>query len=83
MDYLCLSKADMPLRILFFLLLLFFLAVSPRANSQCAICTRTAQQMGERPAKGLNAGIIYLAMAPLAIFAVIGYRWWKNYRDVG
>jgi hypothetical protein len=73
----------MPSRILFFLLLLFFLAVAPRANAQCAICTRTAQQMGERPAKGLNTGIIYLAMAPLAIFGVIGYRWWKSNRDAG
>ncbi|MDP4150542.1 MAG: hypothetical protein Q8927_14350 [Bacteroidota bacterium] len=73
----------MPSRILLFLLLLVFLAAAPRVNAQCAICTRTAQQMGERPAKGLNTGIIYLAMAPLAIFGVIGYRWWKNNRDAG
>ena len=34
--------------------------------------------MGERPAKALNAGIIYLAAAPLLIFGYIGYRWWKS-----
>ncbi len=34
--------------------------------------------MGERPAKALNKGIIYLAVTPLAIFGVIGYRWWKS-----
>jgi hypothetical protein len=34
--------------------------------------------MGERPAQALNAGIIYLAIAPLAIFGFIGYRWWKS-----
>ena len=48
------------------------------AKAQCSICTRTAQQLGERPAKALNKGIIYLAFTPLAIFGVIGYRWWKN-----
>jgi len=50
----------------------------PAGKAQCSICTRTAQQMGERPAKALNAGIIYLAIAPLAIFGFIGYRWWKS-----
>ncbi|HEX6192329.1 MAG TPA: hypothetical protein VFZ42_08190 [Chitinophagaceae bacterium] len=48
------------------------------ANAQCSICTKTAQQLGEKPAKGLNSGIIYLAFAPFAIVGYIGYRWWKN-----
>lgn len=48
------------------------------ASAQCSICTRTAQQLGERPAKALNKGIIYLAFTPLAIFGVIGYRWWRS-----
>ncbi|GGB09884.1 hypothetical protein [Puia dinghuensis] len=47
-------------------------------KAQCSICTRTAQQLGERPAKALNKGIIYLAVTPLAIFGIIGYRWWKS-----
>ena len=49
-----------------------------RVNAQCSICTKTAQQLGERPAKALNAGILYLAFAPLAICSYIGYRWWKS-----
>ena len=49
--------------------------------AQCSICTRTAQQLGERPAKALNAGILYLAAMPIAIFGIIGYRWWKQNRD--
>lgn len=61
------------------LILIFFLITcAPVAQAQCSICTRTAQQMGERPAKALNKGIIYLAFTPLAIFGIIGYRWWKN-----
>jgi hypothetical protein len=60
------------------LVLCFLLAGSPMAKAQCSICTRTAQQMGERPAKALNRGILYLAFAPLAIFSIIGFRWWKS-----
>ena len=52
------------------------------ASAQCSICTRTAQQQGERPAKALNGGILYLAFMPLAIFGIIGYQWWKNYKEV-
>ncbi len=64
---------------LFFILLFFFLmaGITP-GSAQCSICTRTAQQLGERPAKALNKGIIMLAFTPLAIFGVIGYRWWRS-----
>jgi hypothetical protein len=65
-----------PLIIFAFCLLLA--AAALRAKAQCSICTRTAQQLGERPAKALNKGIIMLAFTPLAIGGVIGYRWWKN-----
>jgi len=51
------------------------------ATAQCSICTKTAQQLGEKPAKALNAGIIYLAFAPMAIVGFIGYRWWKSNKD--
>jgi len=59
-----------------FFMLLTVASLSGKA--QCSICTRTAQQLGERPAKALNKGIIYLAFMPLAIGGVIGYRWWKS-----
>jgi hypothetical protein len=61
-----------------FILSLLLTAGALAGKAQCSICTRTAQQMGERPAKALNKGIIYLAVTPLAIFGVIGYRWWKS-----
>jgi hypothetical protein len=50
------------------------------ATAQCSICSRTVEQLGEKPAKGLNAGILYLAFAPLAIIGVIGFRWWQRNR---
>ena len=62
--------------ILFFLILLLIL--KPEVNAQCSICTRTAQQMGEKPARGLNAGILYLALTPFAIAGVIAFRFFKR-----
>lgn len=57
------------------LCLLAFLGT--KAPAQCSICTKTTQQLGEKPAKSLNAAIIYLAATPLLIVGYIGYRWWK------
>jgi len=64
----------------FFSLLLLFTLVNNIAMAQCSICTKTAQQMGEGPATGLNGGILYLAAMPFLIFGYIGYRWWKSNR---
>jgi hypothetical protein len=55
--------------------------ISPAVQAQCSVCTKTASQLGEKPAKALNRGIIYLMMAPFAIVGVIGYRWWKNNKE--
>lgn len=64
------------------LLICFFLLVIPNgADAQCSICTRTAQQLGEKPAEGMNAGILYLAFAPMAIIGYLGFRWWKHNRE--
>jgi hypothetical protein len=64
-----------------FLALIFFMSLgSMKSIAQCSICTRTVQQMGERPGKAFNAGIIYLAFTPLAIGGILGYRWWKQNR---
>jgi hypothetical protein len=50
-------------------------------SAQCSICTKTAQQMGEGPAKALNTGIVYLMLTPFAVVGFIAYRWWKNHRS--
>lgn len=60
----------------------FFLqSLSVELSAQCSVCTKTAQQMGEQPAKGMNSGIIYLAAMPLALVGFISFRWWKNNKD--
>ncbi|MBU3713331.1 MAG: hypothetical protein FGM46_00100 [Ferruginibacter sp.] len=60
------------------LLSVFFLLTSHLASAQCAMCTKTASQLGEKPALGLNNGILYLMLAPFAVMGYIGYRWWKG-----
>jgi hypothetical protein len=34
--------------------------------------------MGEKPAKGMNGGIIYLASAPFLLAGYVFYRWKKS-----
>lgn len=64
-----------------FLFAIVFILISMDSQAQCSICTRTAQQLGEKPAKGLNAGIIYLASIPLILMGFIGYRFYKKTRE--
>ena len=68
------------MRILF-LILSFVFVTSQRLEAQCSICTKTAQQLGEKPAKGMNGGILYLAFAPFAIVGIIAYRYVKGNRS--
>jgi hypothetical protein len=70
-------------KILFILFISFFCSFFylNKVQAQCSICTKTAAQLGEKPAKGLNAGILYLALTPLAILGFIGYKWWKRNGD--
>ncbi|MEO7266029.1 MAG: hypothetical protein ABIW38_14025 [Ferruginibacter sp.] len=60
------------------LMMLVLLVSAFNASAQCSMCTKTAQQLGEKPALGLNKGILYLMLAPFAIVGFIGFRWWKS-----
>lgn len=46
--------------------------------AQCSVCAKTSQQLGEKPAQGMNSAIIYLMLMPFAVVGFIGYRWWKT-----
>lgn len=50
--------------------------------AQCSICTKTASQLGDGPASALNSAILYMAAAPFAIMGYIGWRWWKNEKEI-
>jgi len=65
----------------YIILLLLLLISADVLFAQCSICTRTAQQMGEKPARGLNSGIIYLAFTPLILFGFIAWQWMKRNRQ--
>jgi uncharacterized membrane protein len=56
-------------------------AISFNILAQCSMCTKTAQQLGEKPAEGLNSAILYLMLAPFAIVGFIAFRWWKNNKE--
>lgn len=60
---------------------LVLICINQSVLAQCSICTKTASQLGEGPAKALNSAIIYLAFTPLAIMGYIGWRWWKNEKE--
>jgi len=63
---------------LLFVVVLVMMLFAVDAEAQCSICTKTASQLGEKPAKALNGAIIYLMSAPLLIIGFIGWRWWKT-----
>jgi hypothetical protein len=63
------------------LVIIFLLLLATHSftvSAQCSICAKTAQQMGEKPAKGFNSGIIYLMLVPFGVMGYVGYRWWKG-----
>ena len=59
-------------------IILFVSVFAETANAQCAVCTKTAMQLGEKPAQGMNTAILYLMIMPFAIVGFIGYRWWRS-----
>ena len=66
----------------FFLIFIFCLQLFTTAMAQCSMCTKTAQQLGEKPAEGLNSGILYLMFTPFIIVGFIAFRWWKNNKNL-
>ncbi|NOU38459.1 MAG: hypothetical protein HOO89_09010 [Ferruginibacter sp.] len=62
-------------------LLLHFILITNALLAQCSMCTKTAQQLGEKPALGLNYGILYLMLTPFIIVGFVAWRWWKANRD--
>ena len=65
-------------QVISFFIFLFLIASDLSILAQCSICTKTASQLGEKPAQGMNSGILYLMFAPFAVAVFIGIRWWKQ-----
>lgn len=77
MMYFCINTAEMKKGV-FILWISLLLLVTESVQAQCSICTKTAQQLGHKPAKGLNTGIIYLMLTPFAIIGVVGYQYFRK-----
>lgn len=57
---------------------LSLLTIGGAAAQGCAVCSKTAADLGDKGAKGINTGIIYLAVFPLAILGALGFIWWRS-----
>jgi len=68
--------------VVFVLISTFLLLKTEISVAQCSICTKTASQLGEKPARGLNTGIIYLMLTPFAVGGYIGFRWWRHEKEL-
>ena len=61
------------------LIVMMLLFTAPAVYAQgCSLCTKTAGELDDKSAKGLNNGILYLAALPMTIMCTIGFMWWKN-----
>ncbi len=65
-----------------FILFISGLLITFNSIAQCSMCTKTAQQLGEKPAQGLNSGILYLMFMPFILVGFIAWRWWKNNKEL-
>ncbi|HMN32695.1 MAG TPA: hypothetical protein PKA54_04925 [Chitinophagaceae bacterium] len=65
----------------FLIVIFLFFAFQMSVYSQCAVCKATVESNHDKPSKGLNNGIVYLAAMPFIFIGVIGYRWWKSQKD--
>ncbi|HLU17221.1 MAG TPA: hypothetical protein VKZ76_04135 [Edaphocola sp.] len=66
-------------RLLLVLLSLIAVFAAQSAWAQgCAMCTKTASQLGDSAAKGLNFGILYLAAIPVTFMGTVAYLWYKK-----
>ena len=56
-------------------------ATAGEVSAQCSMCRRVAEsnlESGEKKARGLNTGILYLMSVPYLMGGVAGYIWWRT-----
>ncbi|MGD1839799.1 MAG: hypothetical protein ACFB0B_02730 [Thermonemataceae bacterium] len=66
---------------IFFLLGLLML-ISPEINAQCVMCKAAVESSDKIEAytKGINSGILYMAVFPYLLLSVVGFIWYKNHK---
>ena len=63
---------------LLFSLCFMLMSVAASYAQGCSVCTKTAAELGDKGAKGMNNGILYLAAFPLVALGSIGFIWWRK-----
>lgn len=63
------------------ILMLVALCHTDAAAQGCVTCTRNASSLDNESARGLNGGIIYLALLPLGLIGTVGFIWWKRNKN--
>jgi hypothetical protein len=58
--------------------LFLVMALGAAYGQGCSVCTKVAQGLDDKSAKGLNGGIIYLAFLPLVLMGTVGLIWWRH-----
>ena len=61
--------------------MLVLLAIATASFAQCPMCRMSAEsnmQNGGTAGAGLNAGILYMLVAPYLIVGGLAFWWWRN-----
>lgn len=73
-------------RVLFLLVLVFFVSVSlSELAAQCPMCRMAAEsnlENGGTEGKGLNKGILYMLAMPYLLVSTVGFIWWRNNKEI-
>ncbi len=62
---------------------LFLALISDTVQAQCPMCKASVESSlaeGNKRAKGLNSGILYLLAMPYLAVSAIGFIWYTKYR---
>lgn len=66
------------------LAVVFLVVPIKEASAQCAMCSLTAENSvknGNTQGKTLNKGILFLLSCPFLAAGLVGFVWFKKYRD--
>lgn len=62
-------------------ILIAILLIAIPVDAQCAMCRAVLEsEEGQKTAKGINNGIMYLMIIPYVLVGVVGYFIYKNHK---
>lgn len=62
-------------------ILIIVLLITIPVDAQCAMCRAVLEsEEGQKTAKGINNGIVYLMIIPYVLIGAVGYFVYKNHK---